>query len=238
MRALKISVGLAEIMNVKIYNPSDDAEQIKGFTIVVDVFRAFCTAYHIHSCHPERYIISESIDHSFNLREQYESVLLIGERDGIKIEGFDFGNSPTEIRGRDFTGKTVVHNTSAGTKGVMRQPLENEVAVGSFVNAQALLGYIKLKGIDTVNIYCTAPKGNSYGVEDYIFADYLKAKLSGKPTDFDAIVTELREGSGKGFRDDGFAPYTDFLHCMDVNRFDMILFRKLVEEPGHKIELI
>jgi 2-phosphosulfolactate phosphatase len=225
-------------MTVNIYDPSADPSLIRGFTIVVDVFRAFSTAYHINECRPERYIISEEIDHSFLLREKYDSAVLIGERDGIKLDGFDYGNSPTEISGLDFTGKTVVHNTSAGTKGVMRQPRENEVVVGSFVNGGAMLSYIRSQNIKTVNIYCTAPRGNAYGVEDYIFADYFKALLLDEPADFPAIVCELRQGSGKGFKKDGFAPYTDFLHCMDINRFNVILARKLVNEPHHSVELV
>lgn len=57
-------------IKVKILSPGSDVEEIKGFTIVVDVFRAFTVFYSI----------------------------LIDERNGIKIEGFDYGNSPTELK--------------------------------------------------------------------------------------------------------------------------------------------
>lgn len=40
----------------------------------------------------------------------------MGERGGIMPEGFDYGNSPTEIEGIDFSGRTIVHTTSNGTK--------------------------------------------------------------------------------------------------------------------------
>jgi len=41
----------------------------------------------------------------------------MGERKGKKLPGFDYGNSPTEIQAIDFSGKTVIQTTSAGTRG-------------------------------------------------------------------------------------------------------------------------
>ncbi len=130
-------------MNIQIFNPSDDASQISGFTIVVDVFRAFSVSYYVDDNNPGKYIISESIKHSMRLKDEISASILIGERNGIKVDGFEYGNSPTEIHGNDFSEKTVVHTTTAGTRGLLLQPSENEVVVGSFVNSQALLDYIK-----------------------------------------------------------------------------------------------
>lgn len=56
------------------------------------------------------------------LKQQNNESLLIGERKGVKIEGFDYGNSLTEIVDKDFSNKVVIHTTTAGTKGLMRQP--------------------------------------------------------------------------------------------------------------------
>lgn len=225
-------------MEVNIYSPADDAAKISGFTIVVDVFRAFSVSYYIDNNKPDRYIISESIEHSLRLRDELSPTILIGERQGIKVDGFDYGNSPTEILNRDFSHKTVIHTTTAGTKGLLIQPAANEVVVGSFVNSQALLRYIGFKNIKKVNIYCTASKNELIGEEDYLFAEYMKQKLLGGDSQFDEIVTRLREDSGRGFRENGFAPYTDFLYCMDINRFDTVLVRKIVAGKTYKIELV
>lgn len=224
-------------MDIHILSPGDNASLISGFTIVVDVFRAFSVSYYIDHNNPERYIISESIEHSFQLKERVRHPLLIGERQGIKIEGFDFGNSPTEIRNRDFSSNTIIHTTTAGTRGLLLQPADNEVVVGSFVNTEALLDYIRRRNIQKVNIYCTAEKGALYGEEDYLFAEYFRNRLLGKESHFDAIMLQLRRGSGKGFSDTGFAPYTDFLYCLDVSRFHSLLRRKRVKEDTHSIEL-
>ncbi len=224
-------------MNIKIYNPDDDASKISGFTIVVDVFRAFSVAYYIDNNNPIKYIISESITHSMTLKRELPSSILIGERNGIKIDGFKYGNSPTEIQNEDFSDNIIIHTTTAGTRGLLIQPIENEVVVGSFVNSNALLKYIEYKNIDKINIYCTAGKKKIFGEEDYLFAEYLKQRLLGERTEFDSIVLRLREGSGKGFSATGFAPYSDFLYCLDISRFNSILKRKIVMGESHSIEL-
>ncbi len=222
---------------VNIYSPRDNASSIRGFTVVVDVFRAFSVSYYILANNPAKYIISESIEHSMALKDRYANILLIGERQGIKIDGFDFGNSPTEITGQDFSGKTVVHTTTAGTKGLLLQPEQNEVVVGSFVNLQAIIDYITDNQLSRVNIYCTALPEQMFGEEDYLYADYLRRRLSGEPCDFEDIYIRLRRGSGKGFSDTGFAPATDLYYCLDISRFNSILKRKLVDAEHHGIEL-
>ena len=224
-------------MEINIYNPADDAKKISGFTIVVDVFRAFSTSYYIDANKPAKYIIAESIEHAFELKGINPSPLLIGERAGYKIDGFDFGNSPSEINGRDFSANTVIHTTTAGTKGLLAQPEKNEVVVGSFINSRALLKYISENRIQTVNIYCTAEADKEYGEEDYAFAEYFRNKLLGKDGGFDEIVGKLRNGSGRVFHAGSFAPYADFLYCLDINRFDAVLKRKIVSGQSHGIEL-
>ena len=214
---------------VNIYDPETDVNNINGFTIVVDVFRAFTVSYFIMANNPQKYIAVDNIELAFLLKQQDSKSLLIGERKGVKIEGFDYGNSPTEIVNKDFTNKTIIHTTTAGTKGHMRQPKHNTVIVGSFLNANAITKYIQKNKIEVVNIYCTAEKGNLYGEEDYYFAEYLKKKIEKEEIDYIEIKKKLRIGSGKGFKENGFAPYSDFEYCMDLDKFDSIIVRKSVE---------
>ena len=39
----------------------------------------------------------------------------MGEVDGQPVEGFDFGNSPSKLIGRNLAGKHLIQRTSAGT---------------------------------------------------------------------------------------------------------------------------
>lgn len=225
-------------MQVSVYSPDDDPLSISGFTIVVDVLRAFSVSYFIHANNPDKYLVVDSVDHAFLLRRRIPDTILIGERNGIKIDGFDYGNSPTEVLGKNFAGQTVVHTTTAGTKGLLSQRADNQVVAGSFVNAGALINLITRRGIETVSIYCTAPKGIVHGEEDYYFAHYMKSMLMGIPVNFPDMVTALRVGTGRGFSDTGFAPYSDFERCMQLNRFNAILERKLISGDVNAVELV
>jgi 2-phosphosulfolactate phosphatase len=178
-------------MEINIYDPKCNSSEIEGFTIVVDVFRAFTVSYFIAENKPSKYIVVDDIDKAFSLAKVYDNSILIGERNGIRIEGFHYGNSPTEIVGKNFANKIVIHTTSAGTKGLLRQSDKNEVVVGSFVNAKTLINYILSNEIDKVNIYCTANIGDMFGEEDFLFANYIKNELLNKGNDYDNIVNIL-----------------------------------------------
>ncbi|WP_053228286.1 2-phosphosulfolactate phosphatase [Spirochaeta cellobiosiphila] len=213
-------------MKVNIYNPTDDPEGINGFTIVVDVFRAFSMSYYVWENNPSSYLLATSIEDAFALSKQYENSILIGERQGIMIEGFDYGNSPTDIQGKSFIGKTIIHTTTAGTKGVSVQKPTNHVVVGSFVNMGALLKLIRESKLDIVNIYCTGTTVDDSCIEDYLFAEYMKSKLLGQSVDYEEVMTFLRNSSGQKFIKNPVGPYSDFLYCLDVNRFNYVLERQ------------
>lgn len=61
-------------------------------------------------------ILAQTLEEAYALKRAHPEYILAGERGGIKPEGFDFGNSPTEIFDQDFTDKVIVHTTSNGTK--------------------------------------------------------------------------------------------------------------------------
>lgn len=223
-------------MKINIYSHLDDPAKIDGFTIVIDVFRAFTVAYYVWENNPDRYIITNSVDHALELKKRSHNPVLIGERDGVKVPGFDYGNSPTAIQDKDFSRCTVIHTTTAGTKGVLDQPAQNEVIVGSFVNKDAMLKYVSNKGIQTVNLFCTAPPG--WGDEDYLFAKHFRKLLLGEKSDFADIVEELRVGSGLRLLQSKTEPAADFDYSLQRNRFDAILTRKYIPDDNNALELV
>lgn len=64
----------------------------------------------------------------------------VGERDGAKVEGFDFGNTPTGIlaAGDLPPGTTVAMTTTNGTRIVEAASGSPAIIIGSFVNAGAV----------------------------------------------------------------------------------------------------
>ena len=74
---------------------------------------------------------------AYNYKKKDNNFILIGERNGIILPGFDYGNSPSQIENIDFSGKTVIHTTSCGTQGIAGAINAKEIITGSLVNAKA-----------------------------------------------------------------------------------------------------
>jgi 2-phosphosulfolactate phosphatase len=71
----------------------------------------------------------------------HEGYLVAGERGGVQIEGFQFGNSPIELmrRAAEVRGKTLVLTTSSGTHCVEAvQEGAGAILAGALPNATAL----------------------------------------------------------------------------------------------------
>ena len=63
----------------------------------------------------------------------------IGERGSAKVQGFDFGNSPTEIEKVELEkGATVVLSTTNGTRIIEAARDAPAILTGAFVNAHAI----------------------------------------------------------------------------------------------------
>ena len=86
-------------MNVKIIH---DPKQATGLTVIIDVFRAFTVESYLIYNGVEKLILVGDKEIAYNLKEKNEEYILVGERNGIKLPGFDYGNSPSQIKNIDF----------------------------------------------------------------------------------------------------------------------------------------
>ena len=86
--------------------------------MIIDVFRAFTTAAHAFANGAETILMVDDATAAFDLRASGMANYCIGEADGRKIKGFDFGNSPHDISQADLRGKTLAQRTSNGTRGI------------------------------------------------------------------------------------------------------------------------
>src|SRR5664280_1117329 len=130
-------------MKIDILEFVEGAKKARGIAVIIDVFRAFSTACYAFDSGASRVIATGTADNAFILKKQYNSVVLTGERDEKKIEGFDLGNSPTEIIKSNLEGKTVALTTTAGTNGLLNAVNAEMVITGSLVNAGAVARYIR-----------------------------------------------------------------------------------------------
>jgi 2-phosphosulfolactate phosphatase len=150
----------------------------------------------------------------------------VGERNERKIEGFDYGNSPTEMIKANLEGKTVIHTTTAGTQGLINAINTNVVLTGSFVNAGAIVRYIKVINPDHVSLVAMGYRAAQSAEEDLLCAELIASGLKNQNKIFEDTVSELKNSTGKRFFNPenlDFSPPTDFFLCTMINRFDFVL---------------
>ncbi|QGY41671.1 2-phosphosulfolactate phosphatase [Pseudodesulfovibrio cashew] len=212
-------------MVVNILECLSGAGRAKGLVVVIDVFRAFSVACYAVDRGADDYLAVGEVDLARKLAADRNGVL-IGERDCIKLDGFDYGNSPTEIESADFSGRTVVHTTSAGTQGLTGAAEADEIITGAFVNAAAIVEYIRARDPELVTIVAMGTAGKMRAQEDMMCAMYLKNELDGYPNNFEVLKKFLAgvDSAEKFFDPDkDYAPERDFNLCMDLDRFDFVL---------------
>lgn len=211
-------------MNVKIIH---DAKQATGLTIIIDVFRAFTVEPYLIYNGVEKIIPVGDKEIAYNLKEQNREYILIGERNGIKLPDFDFGNSPSQIKNIDFSKKVVIHTTSCGTQGIVNAINANEIITGSLVNASAIVKYIKQNNFEDISIVSMSRPNEFPSDEDELCAKYIKSMLEGNLLeDLEDEVEKLKLTSGKKFFDSSneeIFPKEDFYLCVEINKFDFVL---------------
>jgi len=219
-------------MNIKILQLVEGAKKALGLTVIIDVFRAFSTDCYVFGNGAEKIIPIESVGEALELRKKHPDYILMGERDGKKPEGFDYGNSPTEIENIDFTGKTIIQTTTAGTQGILNAINALEIITGSFVNLGAVVNYIRKTKFKDVSLVCMGDKGIAISDEDTMCAEFIKVSIEDKEVDFQKIKSYLKTyKSAQKFFDTEkvWAPMRDFELCTAINRFSFII---RVEAPG------
>lgn len=216
-------------MNIEITEFAEGARQAKGLTVIIDVFRAFSVECYAMDSGAAKIIATGEVSEAFKLKKRYLKAVIIGERDEKKIEGFDYGNSPTEIIKADLTGKTVIHTTTAGTSGVVNAVNADLILTGSFVNASAVARYIHATGPRQVSLVAMGYRARESAEEDLLCAEYLESLIKVREVDFESRIAGLRISSGKRFfnpENISFSPPTDFFLCTMVNRFNFVLKAK------------
>lgn len=213
-------------MNIKILHLLEGAKKATGLTVIIDVFRAFSVEAFLFDCGVEKIIPVADIDLAYEYKKNNPSLILVGERGGKICEGFDYGNSPSQINGADLKGKTVVHTTSAGTQGLFGAENAEVVLGASLVNAAATAKYILGSGYNEVFLVCMGLAGEETTEEDTLCAEYIKSLLENNPISLESEIEKLKFTSGAKFFDrqqNEVFPEQDFYLCTNPNLFHFAL---------------
>ena len=121
-------------------------EDIRDKTVVmIDVLRASSTMVTALQNGAKGIIAVEDMDDASKISHNLdaESFLMSGEKNGVTIEGYDLVNSPLEHSREVVNGKTIILNTTNGTKAIRRCSLADQIVVGSFLNLNAIVEYLQ-----------------------------------------------------------------------------------------------
>lgn len=110
------------------------------------------------------------------LRFKEHGYLIAAEKDGIKLDFADFGNSPTSFMGPDVKGKSIVYYTTNGTHTIRLASGSNPVVIASFLNLKTVAKWLSEQHQNVV-ILCSGWK-HKFNLEDSIFAGALALELS------------------------------------------------------------
>lgn len=213
-------------MKIEILHLLDGASRAEGLTVVIDVFRAFSMACYLFDNGAKAIYPVQTVQEAFALQQKLDNPFLIGERNERPIPGFHFGNSPTHILNHSFSGKSIIHTTSAGTQGVLHATGASQRLTGSFVNAPAIIAYIQRAKPDKVSLVCMGYSLLHPTEEDTLCAAYIYAGLKGLPFNLNRAVQTIRYSSAKRLfapENQAHSPVTDFYLCLSTGWFPYVL---------------
>ncbi len=167
-------------MIVKLYftpQPLTDAKLRGRIAVVIDVLRAstsICTAIQ-NECREIVPVGATGDAAAMRANLDRAKVLLCGERDGNKVEGFDLGNSPAEYSLEVVRDKVLIFASTNGSRAILRCASAIQTMICGFVNLSAVAEAILIAQKD-VAIVCAGRQGN-FSLEDTFCGGALIDKL-------------------------------------------------------------
>lgn len=153
------------------YLPSEVCErELEGSAVaVIDVLRATSTICQAIASGAQEVVPFVEIDEALAAARKAgrETVVLGGERKGLKIQGFDLGNSPAEYTAASVEGRSVYITTTNGTRALQHARPAKTVIIASFLNLSAVVA--SLKDEHRVDIICAGTDGHKTH-EDFLLA--------------------------------------------------------------------
>jgi 2-phosphosulfolactate phosphatase len=159
-----------------------DEASVEGRTaVVIDVIRATSTLVEALANGARAIFPTVSTEEAVKLASSLgrEDTLLCGERKGLKVEGFDLGNSPAEFTPDVVTGKQLVMTTTNGTRAFVAAEGADRILAASFLNLSAVSEALE-EDSDLV-IVCSG-RENRFALDDALCAGLLVRNALEKST--------------------------------------------------------
>jgi 2-phosphosulfolactate phosphatase len=161
-----------------VFTPDEAGAAPTG--VVVDVIRATSTICQALAAGYERVFCTAAVEEARALREELGDGVLGGERNAVRIAGFDLGNSPREYV--EPAGETLLLSTTNGTRAVVAAAQRcDRVLVGSLLNLAAVVEAARDAGEDVV-VVCAGVQG-TLALDDAYVAGRIVEVLGWQRTD-------------------------------------------------------
>jgi 2-phosphosulfolactate phosphatase len=154
------------------------AERLAGSCcVVIDVLRAMTTVVYALAAGARAVIPCSTIEDAQRRAAALPAgqAVLGGERGGLPIAGFHFGNSPGEYTAATVSGKTVVLTTTNGTNALLHCRQSAQILIGAFANLSAVCSILSRS--PTVDLVCAGTDGQITH-DDALVAGAIVARLS------------------------------------------------------------
>ena len=168
---------MARVLHVHLLPDLVSPESLAGaMVIVIDILRASTTIVEALANGAREVIPCLEVEEARHVAAGLpaDEVRLGGERGGLPIEGFDFGNSPAEFTAERVRGRTLVFTTTNGTRAMQRCRQASCVLIGAFVNRREIIE--TLAAASAVHLLCAGTRGEVTR-EDVLFAGSIVAEL-------------------------------------------------------------
>jgi len=170
-------------MRVRTYFSAAEArgQEMSGATaVVIDVIRATSTMVEALANGARAIYPTVSTEEAIRLANTLgrEDTLLCGERKGLKVEGFDLGNSPREYENETVDGKRLVMSTTNGTRAFVAAQGANRALAGSFLNLGAVVDQLRTGDVGELVLVC-AGKEDHFALDDALCAGLILDELLG-----------------------------------------------------------
>ncbi len=161
--------------------------------VVIDVLRATTTIAFALNNGAESIQVFDDLDELRKTADKWPSSsrLLLGERGGKKVDGFDLGNSPLLVTPERVKGKRLFMSTTNGTKALKRLHEVKSLYTMGLPNRKAVADRLLSGKVSEVWMLGSGWEG-SYSLEDSLAAGALASILLGQSlVDVDVINDEL-----------------------------------------------
>jgi 2-phosphosulfolactate phosphatase len=238
---------------IEIIRGKEGCEEVRqrgGIAVIVDALRASATITAFFSAGASEVIVSSEIDDAFLLKESFPGAVLAGERNFLKVPGFDLGNSPVEAASFPFMGRGVIFSSTSGAGRIIEAQGAASILIGSTVNCSAVARAALSKSKEIKTDIIIIPAG-LYTDEDFIAEEDLIASvviikelggstppsLEGYLSLIDKLGTEklfLRTTNGKKLVSLGFAADVSYCARFNITRIVPSLSRFITLKNGKK----